>query len=921
MRPIKLTISAFGPYAAETVIDFSRLGDQGLFLITGDTGAGKTTIFDAITYALYGESSGQVRDDSMLRSTYAAPEVPTFVELEFAYAGKTYRVRRAPKQLRPAKRGDGFTQEKAMAQLFFEDAAPLDGVSPVDARLKEILGVDFSQYSQIAMIAQGQFRELLLADTKKRTEIFRSIFKTIGYRSLQESLEMEAAAVKAKREEQRRSAIQYIEGALCLSEKKEELERRMALLKRDEMPIADVCEYVQLILSEETALEEKLMQECAQTDQLMKEVDMRLRQLEQHEKDKQELAGKEELKRQKQAEEPLLLQAIADAQNAVPEIEQLAQLIPQMEMLMPKYKEQTQLRLTIAEQEKLAVQVAAKLSAAQKAETEQKDRIAKKKTELQQLQDPAAELINKEHRKADLVKQVADLQQLQTQYTAYINDWNLWQRDQQSARMAETARQEREADYNRKYHLFLAEQAGYLAEELKENMPCPVCGALHHPHPAEKTQDAPTEAQLEKLKKELDAQTAEAHSQALAVGNKRGEMESTRNYLKQTAQALLGDCDMMQLPAIIAERLRGIGMEQKALEQELQKLKATQVRKEQLEREIPQDEQAYSETLALVAACGTEQAALTATIHAAGEHALRLSQELTYVSESEAEKALAEKAARKKQLEQAIEQAKNKWEAFRLGLVELEGIITALADKLKQVPQVDKEQESATRILLQQKQDQAVAQGKRLHTNNETNRRVLSNTLAATKAFERLDKEYQMKNTLSQTANGRLAGKERINLETYVQTAYFDRIIRRANMRLLVMSGGQYELRRRVSFAGNGQTGLELNVLDHYNGSERDVRSLSGGESFLASLALALGLSDEIQASAGGIQLDTMFVDEGFGTLDEESLQLALKALGDLTQGNRLIGIISHVPELKKIDKQIIVTKDINQFARAEIII
>ena len=260
MRPHKLTISAFGPYAGQTEIDFDKFGTQGLFLITGDTGAGKTTIFDAITYALFGEASGSSRDDSMFRSTYADPDVPTFVELQFEYGGKQYLVKRSPKQERPKARGTGYTTQNAEASLQIDDAAPITSLKDVNAKLIEILGVNFSQYSQIAMIAQGQFRELLLADTKKRAEIFRSIFKTYGYLSLQKRLQEDANALYGEVQNKRRSAVQYVDGAVCLenSEHAADLMAAKKKVQRNEMTIREMIALISTILSEEQQKEKEL---------------------------------------------------------------------------------------------------------------------------------------------------------------------------------------------------------------------------------------------------------------------------------------------------------------------------------------------------------------------------------------------------------------------------------------------------------------------------------------------------------------------------------------------------------------------------------------------------------------------------------------------------------------------------------------
>ena len=340
-------------------------------------------------------------------------------------------------------------------------------------------------------------------------------------------------------------------------------------------------------------------------------------------------------------------------------------------------------------------------------------------------------------------------------------------------------------------------------------------------------------------------------------------------------------------------------------------------RKKKLDKELPQDRKALEELANNKGKLEGNKKVLITKKDNLERNKNALKQELTYPSEADAQKALGERKEKKEKLEGAITTAKKEVDDYDKKLAELTGTINQLAEQIKDKPDVNVEEATLQKEALEkekrEKVDPAILA---LNTNNTINKGIIDNVKTTIDALSALEEEYRMKKNLSETANGQLSGKERISLETYVQSAYFERIIQRANTRLMVMSNGQYELRRRTTYSGAAQSGLELNALDHYNGTERDVRSLSGGEQFKASLSLALGLSDEIQESAGGIQLDTMFVDEGFGSLDESSLQQALKALNELTEGNRLIGIISHVADLKKIDRQIIVTKDNMDYSR-----
>ena len=919
MRPHKLTISAFGPYAGKTVIDFDKFGSQGLFLITGDTGAGKTTIFDAITYALFGEASGSSRDDSMFRSTYAESNVPTFVELQFEYADKHYTVKRSPNQMRPKDRGTGLTKQKAEAILQIDEETPLTDIKTVNAKLIEILGVDFKQYSQIAMIAQGQFRELLLANTNDRAKIFRSIFKTGGYLDLQKRLQEDANALYGKVQDKRKSAVQFVEGAVCLetNEWASELHTAKVKVKNSEMTVADMLERIGTILTMEEEQEETLKKECEELQNRMEGINKQLNSLKQFNENKAKheaaIKAKEVLEKE---EKPVIDQSLEEAKSHQPEIDELQKAIAQMEFVMPKYMELTQCgkdiikyEFKLKENEKLIEEVA-------RIHRELNEKIANIEKELNDIQDPGFEIAKKESRLELLNKELQGLNQLKKELINYYSEVEKLRDLQKEAKEAETKRQQVTEYYEEKYHLFIAEQAGYLAEELKEGMECPVCGSTHHPHLAEKAQEAPTKAEMKTLKEKVEYYSKGAENKANEYSSKLASLNTVKEALIIKSKEYLGECKYEEINEKFKTKQVKINEEIRLISNELTTLNALNKRKKALEEELPKDR---ANLQALIEKKGTleaEQKGLLTnkenlTIKKGG-----LQKELSFPTEAEATTALKQKKEAKGILENNIKTAEGKLQKYKEDLAKLEGNIQQLAELIKTVPEVNPEEANQSLEMLKLQKAEKNGIKEKLHANNTINKGIIKNVTSTIGELTKLEKEYQMKKSLSDTANGQLAGKERISLETYVQTAYFDRIIQRANTRLMVMSGGQYELRRRTTFSGSAQTGLELNALDHYNGTERDVRSLSGGEQFKASLSLALGLSDEIQASAGGIQLDTMFVDEGFGSLDDSSLQQALKALNELTEGNRLIGIISHVAELKKIDRQIIVTKDKQDYSR-----
>lgn len=915
MRPHKLTISAFGPYAGQTQVDFDNFGTQGLFLITGDTGAGKTTIFDAITYALFGEASGKSRDKSMLRSTYAEPDVPTFVELQFEYAGKQYLVRRSPKQDRPKERGIGFTTDNPKVTLQIGDEAPITTWDDANAKLVEILGVTFAQYSQIAMIAQGQFRELLLAKTKQRAEIFRSIFKTAPYLTLQARLQEDAKALYGKVQEKRRSAQQYVEGAVCLesSEQAETLKAAKTMVKNDEMTIGDIIELIHTILSNEQQLKETLEGEQQNLQGQIEGLQSQIKAAEDYNKNKQDYdkAVAEEERRERE-EKPALDTNLQNAQAHQPEIDQLAKEIPQMELVMPKYKELTkcvedlQQKGKAIEDNKRDAQKAGNDHEALKASIEQRE----KELSAINTQKPGEEKVSVKARMEKIGEESTKLSALQGELASYQTEVEKLPQLQEAAQEAEKKRKAASEQYEAKFHLFIAEQAGFLAEELQEGQPCPVCGSTHHPQLAQKAPEAPTKEELDDFKKAVEDLRQAAETAATKYSNKASTLETIKDGLLPRIKDLLGECAFEEASTKIGFKQGAIKAEKDKLTKKLETLKTTIRRKAQLEEELPIDRAKLSKLAEKKSTLEADKASLTTAKDNLEAQITKLKEELTYPSEKEAQDALEKKKTQKERLEGAIKAAEKKLNDYTAGLAELTGKIKQLAELIKVVPDINLEEATRQKEAFENEKNAKGQVISALNTNNAINERIIHDVEATLGELTALETKYQMKKSLSDTANGLLTGKERISLETYVQLAYFDRIIQRANTRLMVMSNGQYELRRRKDSNGNAQIGLELNVLDHYNGTERDVHSLSGGEQFKASLSLALGLSDEIQESAGGIQLDTMFVDEGFGSLDDNSLQQALKALNELTQGNRLIGIISHVPDLKKIDRQIIVTKD-----------
>lgn len=902
MRPIKLTISGFGPYAGVQELDLSQLGTSGLYLITGDTGAGKTTIFDAITFALYGEASGSLREGSMLRSKYAGADTPTFVELTFAYRDQTYTVRRNPEYERPARRGGGTVSQKPEAELHLPDGKVITKYRDVTAAVTNILGVNKDQFCSIAMIAQGDFLKLLLAPTEERQKIFRQIFRTAPYQVLQERLKAESGELGRQCQTLRSNLEQHRSMIRCPAD---------SPLCRPELPIGETLDLLDQLITADTDEETALQKALAEAEAEQSALTARVNQA----KTRAQLTARLTMANAKMKDGEAALsqaeQALALQQSRGEEREALSSSIAALEHLLPEYEH---LRDLTAQHSAALSQLAGneRRSRELDAALEQLRRELEAQTaRLEQLREVPLEQAKNENELSGLSRRLNDLTQLSEQLTAYnIAALDMSKAQSQYRSAAETAAAAA-SEYQRLNRLFLDAQAGILAQTLAEGVPCPVCGSVEHPHPADLSAQAPTEAQL-KQAQSCSEQAQTAASEASAKAGRLSERQTVLHQALTKACAELLDASPENAAPLLAAANQACGAElQKRLRlrRELSE-KATQ--KTALETAIPAQEQKLSDLAKEQAELSQSTAALQAKTEALAQSIDATRSKLPYPDKPAADASLLDLRNKRTALDNALTQAQNRRTEVISGIQRLRGQMENYENQLADLPELEEAAEiealNAVSLRLSQLRQSAMDLAVRL----DANRRVREQLQKNGKLLEATEAKWRMVRTLSNTANGNLPGKEKLMLETFVQTTFFDRIIARANTRLLVMSGGQYELVRRISpGAGRSQTGLDLDVIDHYNATVRSVRTLSGGEAFKASLSLALGLSEQIQLQAGGIQLDAMFVDEGFGSLDEESLRQAIQALSSLSSGNRLVGIISHVAELKeRIDRQIVVTKD-----------
>ena len=922
MRPLRLTLSAFGPYAAEITLDLEKLGRGGLYLITGDTGAGKTTIFDAITYALYDHSSSGIREGSMLRCKYADDKTPTFVELEFEVHGVRYTVRRNPEYQRPKARGEGMTTEKADATLTYpDDRPPVTKAKDVTAAVQEIIGLDYNQFSQIVLIAQGQFTKLLNASTEERSRIFRKLFRTQRYAQLQERLQAEASALNQQRTAQN-AKLDSLLGGLQFAPDDPDAEALRTLCAQT------VPETALTLLDALTARQAAALEEAGTalqaTEAQLDTVQQQLGAAAQAQRLAQQLDARQaELAAAKPALDAARAEADRHAGDAA-QLDALTAQVTQAQSALAAYdaldtlcRQQTEARdtarLAAAQAHKRRTQLDSLNAALTAAETELAA-LADADTRLLALQNRSAQLTQRGEALTKLEQRLADCQrQAKAAHKA-----------QENYRAAAAAQDEARARRDALERAFLDAQAGLLAESLVEGAPCPVCGSTHHPARALLPHTAPTQAQVEAARQAAAEADRQAQNASAAAQSALAAANEAKTSLRRDAETLLPErfttpegtvpLTFALMTNVLAEESAALQTAQTDCKAQCRQAEADCRRKAQLEadrqaktRQRPTLEQAAAEVDRSAAAQNASADALE------GQIAERRAA-LPYPRRADAQAALDKLEADRSTLRTGMDTAQRKLKQAEQTVAAAEAAVEALTAQQtaaqKELPARSAEELTAQQTELTAARETLRSREKQLSAQLLPNRKTAVQYRAAAEARQTLESRWQWVSALAATAGGTLTSKQKIKLEAYIQMNYLDRILRYANTRLMQMTAGQYELERIGAENQRSQSGLDLGVIDHYNGTRRSVKTLSGGESFKASLALALGLSDEVQSSAGGIRLDTLFLDEGFGSLDEESLELAIRVLSGLTEGDRLVGIISHVGALKdRIDRQVVVHK------------
>ncbi len=919
MRPIKLTLSSFSSYSQKTVLDLDKLGESGLYLITGDTGAGKTTIFDAITYALYGEPSGDIREVSMLRSKNAKPETPTEVELVFSYGGKEYTVKRNPEYERPKTRGEGLTKQPADATLIYPDGRVITKSSDVTKAIEEILGINRNQFMRISMIAQGEFRKLLDATTEERINIFRHIFKTGLYETLQEKLSQNTSELKNKCETIKNNINQHIEDVTYDSINLLSLDVENA--KDGKLPIEQIIKVIEKLISEDNKSLSDLRKLIDKNYIQLKTVTENLTNIENQERLKKAL---EEAQKNLDDERNIfktLETNFQEEKNKIPKRDNLVKNKLKIEDEFTQYDDLAKLEKEIEKQKSKISDNEKKLKDANLTCEHKSNELAKLKKEMDSLKTAGEykkdleKRLEKANQKQNKLKDISDsFAELHNLSDELINL-------QEKYKNASEKSTELNKKYDEKNRAFLNEQAGIIAETLSVGKPCPVCGSTHHPHLAEKSESAPTESELKQAKTNAEQARKEAEEKSGDCNTCKTKLQSKEDELGKLIESIWPGISLEKVEDVLPKEQKDVLSEINKLKDDIAIENIKIERKNELEEIIPKNEEELKKTENEISNLKTNLASLSSDLKGINNQINNLKKTLRYENKALAEEKVRSIETQIKKLREDYDDAQKKLQESDKKLSGYKSRVEELKNQISSDSKLDKKDELNKKTELEEKKKEYENQLRSLDLRAGTNKKALQNILDKKGNLDKLEKHYAWMSALSDTANGKITGKEKIKLETYIQMTYFDRIIKRANRRLLTMSDNQYELiRREVAENNRSQSGLDLDVNDHYIGQVRSVKTLSGGESFQAALSLALGLSEEIQASSGGVKLDTMFVDEGFASLDPDSLDQAISALYGLADGNRLVGIISHVESLKtRIDKQIVVTKEKSGGSKAEI--
>ena len=753
MRPLRLTMSAFGPYAGKTELSLEQLGTRGLYLVTGDTGAGKTTIFDAITFALFGEASGDSRTADMLRSKYADAGTPTQVELVFAYAGKTYKVRRSPEYERPAKRGDKLVTQKAEAELTLPDGRVMTGLKDVDARVQDILGVTRKQFSQIAMIAQGEFRRLLQANTKERMEIFRGIFKTEGYATLQQQLKNEASRSREHCAALQQSVQQYVSGLRYEAENP--LASRVELAREGRLPSDEILPLLEQLLARDKQEAVMLEENLHRTEQQLDVLGQKLRDAAARaERESQKKAVQENLEQAEQRQQAVQSTA-QEAQALLPQAEEAKRQKVILEQQPPRYEELEQKQADLRQTNQAIQRREKELSDTKNRLSTLAEELTVMQTEAGSLGDVSVALAEARHREEQLHLQKTTIQNLQRQLTDYGKLLDRLTRSQESYVAAREMAEQRQAEYVHKNRAFLDAQAGILARDLTEGQPCPVCGSLHHPVLAEASAEAPDQAAVELAKQAADQASQETSEKSAAAAALRGQQESQEAALVEALRvqfakageeelqtidprkqersnvlivlALGVPMDVLQQQKHLTYLIRTADDQLRTLSDQLKTLEKKQQRRRSLDKTIPEKLEKQKQTTDELQALEKTLAGETARRDALQTQIRQLTEQLPFEDRKTVEEHIQKLVQKAQEVEKQNEAARQALEDVQKQIEGLQGQKKTLEEQLLALPVCDVEALQAEQEAAQQKRSQLTEKQRQLAVYQNNHRSVRDN--------------------------------------------------------------------------------------------------------------------------------------------------------------------------------------------------
>lgn len=924
MRPIKLVLSAFGPYASKVELDLSKLGENGIYLITGDTGAGKTTIFDAITFALFGKPSGDIRDVKTLRSEYANEEIETYVELDFIYHDEEYHIYRRPEYTYTHVQKNGEVKQRSKATdayLILPNGDRIVKPTEVTKQVEQLLGMKRDQFRQIAMIAQGSFLEILNADTKERGRLFEKVFMTSKYSVLMDRLNQMAKESSIALNDAKLRLQQIISDIRVPEILQEQYEQTLeTFAMNDIQPVYDLLD--KIIIGAKEGIENLQKQK----EQVQKQLQKSRKEETEKTKQLQDLLSLEKLLKEKPVKEEKANRYTerlkTDGEKYHIQIDALKKEQAQIEHELPEYAGLTKLTAKLAEIKKQGSSVLKDLETKTSLKKQLDEDITLKQKEAQILTDSELSLNKLFIKEEEIEKKISAFYHASMIQSNYQNAVDNLKEKTQFLQESTDRKAMLQKQYDDAQLSYFANQAGLLASRLIKGEPCPVCGSIEHPRPASYSDQLVTQEEINQYKKKADQVEKEYQVASKACVDANLKMSTLQNELELVLKSVTEQTiPLRSVKTFIDEHTVQLKKEQKEISTRIKQLQQRSKRYQELLKMIPKLQQKLTALAEEVSQSEITQAKLSVEHEQIQKQVQETTAKLKYSSETEAKNRVAILAKQILEYQQQIDQLTNESKLAMDELVYVSAQIDMLKEKVEssidEIP-LQKNQLGLLQAEIENLQVQQEEILKSIHDTQmyesdaqDTKKKIKSES----DAYQTKLSRYSSLRELADVAmgNGR-SSKEKITLQEYVQIAYLDRMIHKANERYLSMSNQQYQLVRSAGTKDKrSHEALDLDVIDFSNGSIRPVSSLSGGESFIASLALALGMSDEIQSQAGGIQIDTMFIDEGFGTLDRDSLNNAIHTLMKLSGENRLVGIISHVKELKeRIHKGIIVTKDLH---------